>query len=106
VSAFTRRNGKAKTSALSPAHWIVARSRSIRVVRAVWDAFYAGFPLRPTDRLSDFGIDGLELDVLIDEVAERSAHSLKSLHEFWEDDVTLGDLVKFVSSQPKRPTGA
>ena len=78
------------------------------VVRAVWDAFlpYTGFPLRTTDRLEDFGIDSLELDVLIEEVAERSGHSLKGLHEFWDDDVTFGDLVGFVSSQPKRPMGA
>jgi hypothetical protein len=78
------------------------------VVRAVWDAFspYAGFPLRTTDRLEDFGIDSLELDVLIEEVAERSGHSLKNLHDIWEGDVTLGGLVIFVSHQPKRPMGS
>jgi hypothetical protein len=78
------------------------------VVRAVWDAFsgYAGFPLRATDRLADFSIDPLELDHLVEEIAERSAHSLKNLHDGCEEVVTLGDLVIFVSSQSKRPTGA
>jgi hypothetical protein len=78
------------------------------VVRAVWDTFsvYAGFPLRATDRLRDFGIDPLELDLLIEEIAERSAHSLKNLYDCCEEVVTLGDLVILVSSQPKRPMGA
>lgn len=78
------------------------------VVRAVWDAFtpYTGFPLRATDRLEDFGIDLLELDLLFVEIAERSGHSLKNLHDFWLDGATLGDLVTFVSSQPKRPAGS
>jgi hypothetical protein len=75
------------------------------VVRAVWDAFspYANFPLRATDRPEDLGIDPLELDQLLEAVTERSGHSLKNLDKLWES-ATLGDLVTFVSSQPKRPT--
>ncbi len=78
------------------------------VVRAVWDAVspYADFPIRARDRLEDFGIDPLELDLLLMEVTERSGHSLRNLHDFWEDGATLGDLVAFVSCQPKRPTGS
>ena len=106
---LSRRNGKAKTSAPSSAT-LDRRSEPFDpwVVRAVWDAFspYAVFPLRATDRLEDLGIDSLELDVLIEEVAERSGHSLKNLHDSWEGDVTLGGLVAFVSCQPKRPMGS
>jgi hypothetical protein len=81
------------------------------VVRATWDALqrYVGFPLRPTDRLGDvLSIDPLEFDSLINEVAERSGHSLDNpeanphyarIPKF--DDATVCDFVSFISCQPR-----
>jgi hypothetical protein len=81
------------------------------VVRAVWDALdpYTKFrggklPLRPADDLSHtFGFEGDDLGDLIDEVAERSGHTLerKESNPLFGRVKTVGDVVRFVTFQPK-----
>jgi hypothetical protein len=81
------------------------------VVRATWDAMkmYMRIPLRPTDRfVKDFGIVDEEIDMaLLDEVAERSGHSLEDLarNPYYAKlsslpDFTIGDFVRLISWQP------
>ena len=72
------------------------------VVRATWDALrlYTDCPLRPTDQLQDLGIDGLEMDYLFVEIAERSGRSLDDLR-ILEPVETIGDFVRFLSVQPR-----
>jgi hypothetical protein len=82
------------------------------VIRATWHAFrpYVAFrggclPLRPTDRLGeDLGIDPDDVDPdLIQQVATWSGHSLDHTdgNPFYGKIVTLGDLVKFITLQPR-----
>jgi len=73
------------------------------VIRATWDSF-GGVPIRPSDDLAqEFGI-AEELDVIVSDIAARSGHSL----DFAEPNrvvaeiKTVGDLVRFVTRQPKR----
>jgi hypothetical protein len=84
-----------------------------RVVRAVWDAFqpYVSlsdqrFPLRPSDRIDeDLQIDWDDIGTdLIAEVARRAGRSLDRLDDksLFGRVVTVGDLVRFLSGQPKR----
>jgi hypothetical protein len=84
-----------------------------RVVRAVWDAFqpYVALgdqqlPLRPSDRIDEdlqIDWDSLGTDV-IEEVARRAGRSLDKLDDnsLFRGVVTVGDLVRVLSGQPKR----
>jgi hypothetical protein len=83
------------------------------VIRATWDTLqpyvqYRGgsVPLRATDRFVELPVDpdDLYLDLLV-EVAERTGHTLVR-SESNEEDVpldTVGDFVRFISSQPRKP---
>jgi hypothetical protein len=81
-------------------------------VRATWDALvrYVRFrgghaPLRRTDRLADLPIDPDDFDGVTTEIAERSSHSLdqpESNPHYGRVD-TVGDLVKFITCQPRVP---
>jgi hypothetical protein len=82
------------------------------VVRATWDALqpYVTFrdgrlPLRPTDHLADdlsIADEDLE-DIIADKVAHRSGRSLDSLESnpYFGKVATVGDFVRFMSSQPR-----
>lgn len=85
------------------------------VVRATWDALqeYVTYPLRPTDRIfEDLCIDADDVFFgLLPDVAKRTGHSLANpqanpyFAKFGSShEVTVGDLVKFVSWQPKIDT--
>jgi len=88
------------------------------VVRATWDALApwsvlrskrnsgARLPLRPTDDLSDvFGIVNEDVDDVVEEVAKRSGRSLDDIrgNPYKGRVRTVGDVVQFVSHQPRRP---
>jgi hypothetical protein len=84
------------------------------VVRAVWDALVpyvvcggrkVPVPLRPSDRLfEDLRIDPEDTEFeLIEEIATRSRHSLNNLENnpFFGEMETVGDLIHFISLQPR-----
>lgn len=81
------------------------------VVRATWDALqpYVTFrggslPLRASDRLDKLPIDPEDLEnEVIEEVAERSGHVHEPLafQHARSSIKTVGDFVKFISSQPR-----
>lgn len=84
------------------------------VVRATWDALqpYVTFrggslPLRASDRLDKLPVDPEDLEnEVIEEVAERSGHVLEPLafQHARRSIKTVGDFVKFISSQPRVDT--
>jgi hypothetical protein len=87
------------------------------VVRAAWDALqsYVGsrnghFPLRPADRLQeDLWIDPEDwVESLVPEVAARAGYSLDQpeSNPLFGRVNTVGDLVRFITLQPKDGSGA
>ena len=85
------------------------------VLRATWEALqpYVTFrggqlPLRLGDRLDeDLCIDPYDIDYLLQEVAERSGHSLDQTasNPFYGHVHTVGDFVRFITYQPRAEVG-
>lgn len=80
------------------------------VVRATWQALtpwvQPNLPVRPTDSLSLFGMELAEdVEDILEEVAERTGRSLDAVeaNPYWGRVRTVGDIVEFVSHQPRRP---
>jgi hypothetical protein len=81
------------------------------VVRAVWDAlgpWTAGrdgsrFPLRPTDVIADLGCVDEDLEDVFVEAATRARRQREALpaNPYLGRVVTVGDLVAFISHQPR-----
>ena len=80
------------------------------VIRAVWDALApwtnvhrTRFPLRPTDIIADLGCVGTDLDEVYREAATRAGRRLDDVmgNPFSGRVETVGDLVEFISHQPR-----
>jgi hypothetical protein len=87
------------------------------VVRATWDALVPDVvcegrkvpvPLRPSDRLfEELHIDPEDIEFIffeiVEEIATRSGHSLNNLENnpYFGEFETVGDLVHFISRQPR-----
>lgn len=74
------------------------------VIRAVHDALgaYADFPIRASDSLDRIlGVYGDELDDVAREVAERTGRTLDGAGRNPVRVRTAGDLVRFISHQPR-----
>ncbi len=76
-------------------------------VRAVYEEFQHALgsdslPLRATDRLKEFGLDGVEFDDILELAAKRCCRDLTDTegNPFYSKVDTLGDLVLWLSAQP------
>ena len=87
------------------------REIDTRVVRATFDELrnylkgeYNAFPLRPSDRpVEDLGIDPEDLEDIVVKVADRVGRSLDgyATNPRYQRLQTAGDLIMFLSNQPK-----
>jgi hypothetical protein len=104
--AERRRRERAGDSICTFARAFPRRSVDTVAVRAVWNELLPcySFPLRAGDRLlDDLGMDDIDLDVPWEELAWRCGRTLVDPEDNpWFGGVeTVGDVVRFLSAQPR-----